>query len=429
MKIIRYILLGGVLLAACNDPPQGPSPVPDFRVTPAQQWSGGEVTIVSALFHDGQTLPNVSVGGVPVSVTRQDDSTVSVLLPVLSSGVAPIIVKDGKRSYDIGAVEIAGYTGRHYGSPGLNGQLVIAQGGLGPVVLGDIPNFPQPPAIAEFDPATQLVIARSGVSSPSDFVYGIGLTEDPDVYILRDSTGLVGLWRLWPTLAFVDTALSGFKGQFLRQIARFSQDVWLTTGSHDLTVTTNSTSYYLQAEGISHVYLSPRGDRATIGVNKVIAGVPVFDMATGDTAYRLPILSVGAAQFSADGSRLYAVENFAGGTSPLHLLTVDATSGTTLNETALPGNAGAMGLALNRSETQIFVGAMVDTLPAVLVYDATSFNLLGTLQATAADHCTCSSSLVIPMILMADDGAGKLYVVGVGAPAPVWSFDILHPVP
>jgi hypothetical protein len=138
--------------------------------------------------------------------------------------------------------------------------------------------------------------------------------------------------------------------------------------------------------------MSPTHDRATIRVNGDLSGVPVFDVATGGIAYRVPgMQSSEGAAFSADGQWLAV----AGGMSCVscsdsaRVVVLRANDGTLVHDTTIAGPA--WGVAFDRSRPLLYVGitrvgtTYVDSLegpeihPAVLVLDRDTFAQLGLL--------------------------------------------------
>ncbi len=146
-----------------------------------------------------------------------------------------------------------------------------------------------------------------------DRLRGPGMTDTPGTWVMRDGENLT-TWQLSGTptklaehdeLPVTDT----------RQAARLSDHVWMTTTNRSLSVWRRSgpEEAYDQVLLIDNVnepegvHLSPAGDRAAIRVDRVNAGVPVINAATGELAWRMSMVSVQGIDFTTDGASMLVV--------------------------------------------------------------------------------------------------------------------------
>jgi hypothetical protein len=103
MRVDRLIVLA-VLAAACSDSTSS-EPRHSYSVIPASQWSGGTVTVRFSAF-SGANLPGVYAGASALTVTRVDDTTLSIRLPVVATG--DLALTRGASGHDtVGVVQVA----------------------------------------------------------------------------------------------------------------------------------------------------------------------------------------------------------------------------------------------------------------------------------------------------------------------------------
>jgi hypothetical protein len=412
-----------LLLAGCSDSTDPIEP-PRFVVTPIVQWSGGEIRVRSNLFVGRSQLPRVTAAGTTMAVSRIDDSTLAATLPVLSSQVVPIAVVDGSDSYNLISVSVVGYQAHRVASSILYGEPSILMSPTGPVAVASLQSGTE---LGILDAATGLVRIETGVH-PSDPYYGVGVSPDPAIAILRDSTQLLGRWRLWPTLQFIDTVLSGFQTTYIRQMVQLSDSVWLKTSSHMTeTIRASAPSIFTQTESPWGFHLSSIANRALMDVNAANPGVPVFDMLTGDTVYRLSLNAVEGGVFTQDGGTLFAVGGYS--ISPNRLVAVNAASGAELNDVLLPDSVEASGMVLS-GDTLLFVMGMADSLPLILVYEVGHLELRGRLSPPPTVACsTCGANMLWTAALIIDPTAGVLHVINTSTATEIWTFDLGAPLP
>jgi hypothetical protein len=420
---VRLLVLAALVGSGCNDPSSGPLDIPEFRVSPGVTWSGGTATITSTYFVD-RAIPVITVDTVTLVVTRLDDSTVSTVLPSFPSGTYPVLLNDPDLPGPIGFVELVGFNARQDVSPGINGMLVAARAPQGPVVLGNVPAG----HVGMLNPVTGIFTEFPGLWAPSvTSGYNVAPSyQGADVFTLRDTSGVVGEWRLWPAPVMLDTVGSGFKGQFTRHIVPFRSDIYLQTGSHTSTTFSPGGNRMFTTESVWANFISVAADRAVAGSNVGQPGIQVFDMASGDTAFTLPIRSSFGAAFSADGSLLFA----SGGEPPdlKHLLRVDAAAGNVLARDSAPAGVLKYSVALSSSGNRLYVAGEANGRPRVLVYDAVTLALVASLSVPDGESFDCALTCWEGAISL-DEPFGKLYYTVPSdlpdVPTRVYGFDVL----
>ena len=419
------LLTIAALAAACTDSTTPREPAV-YSVTPAAQWSGGLVQVRSSFFVGLPVLPVVTAGYDTLAVSRLNDSTLAVVLPSVASGELTLTVKDGAALLELGQVAVFGFNSKRTIAPGLGGQIQMLPGAPPHTVVGTDAGDPQARnELLAVNLATDQVTRMTGVYA-TDF-YGAAPSYLTNQVVAKDGTGALGIWALWPTPTLLGPL--PFGNGYIRQLSQFNQDIWLATGSHQsvsravgpppaILFSWNTESPYVVA-------LSPTHDRATLEVSAVLTGVQVFDMVTGDTAYSLSLRTTDGVLFSADGSRLYAVGSWSAGATYSHRLqSVRASDGLVLHETTLPGGGWGYTLAVNAASDRLFVAGGADSTMHLFVYDANTLDLLGDLRAP--DGCGVPPSYeCFEAALVLDEEGGKAHYVIGGAPAPVWSFNLL----
>jgi hypothetical protein len=422
MRTRPTILGWSLLLAACNDPASGPLDVPEFRVSPTETWSGGTATIVSDYFND-RSIPVIRVDTVPLAVTRVDDSTISLALPPLPSGTYPVLINDRNLPGPIVFIELVGFRAHRVVSPGVGGKLVSARLANGPVVIGNLGS-----GIGVLSPSTGLIIKYPTLSPPS---LGSGYNIAPsyrgtDVFVLRDTSLIVGEWRLWTVPTFLDTVASGFQGGFTRHVVSLAPDVYLITGSHTTTSYSPTGQRYFTTESVWANFLSPAGNRALIGSSASVPGAQVIDMTTGDTAYTLPLSRSLGAAFSTDGAWLYASGGPLSTLNSNEVVKVDATTGAVVSHDSAPADVLKWAMGLSLSGQRLFVAGERNSLPVLLVYDTETMALIGTLEVPASESEDCFFFCWQGAITV-DDPYGKVYYTLPGSTWEnrVYEFDIL----
>lgn len=429
-RAILRALAVAAFLAACSDPTE--PPLPSFSVSPATQWSGGAMTLRSRYFVGRQQLPVVLAGSDTVAFTRQDDSTLASTVPLGPSGQLTLSLARGDRRDSLGVVQRVGRSSHLMLLVALDGELHAADSAGVPFVFGGYTNGTQirEQIVRVRVPTFDLLTLRQ----PSNAFYGLAPSATLGVYAVRDSTDSLRLATLFGSAPAVIGTVPWVGTGFSRQVSQLSAGIWLFTNAHQSYTRAEADSCcvyraFLNAESPYAVYLSPRGDRSTLAT--VVAGtpgdegVPVFDNATGAVAYRLPLVATEAATFSADGSVLFAV----GGSdhSSDTLIAVNATTGALLvPKVRLPLGMNAMGVAYSsRGGGQVLVGAANPSMLALLVYSASTLELLGILPS--GDDCgpTPQTGPCFMGVVAVDDAHGSAYLITPGSPAPLWGFDLL----
>ncbi len=411
-----------VLVVACSDP-TNPSAPPVVGISPTVQWSGGEVVIQGRGL---QGSPTIVVGAETLTVSRLNDSTLSVRLPILPSGHAVLQSVQGHRLDSLGSVQIVGFRERRNVALGIYGVLVNSVSGGDPVVVGQAWPWLPDAAVAAVNLTDGQETIYPSVKAPGGY-YGVGLSHrSADEFILTDSAGTVGIWHLWPAMVRLDTV--PFALSPLRQVALLSDSIWLLTSSHYSVTRTETRTivplFALPTESPWQIFISPTKDRATLATVGGVGGAPVFDPLSGDTSYMIHGFSnVGWAGFSPDGSRLAVVGGRAYGYDD-SLLVVRASDGQPVVSARLPVGVVPMTLAYDPVKPLLFVGAQRDSLPSVLIYDSNTLALLGELAGNdcGQDYCHFtgwSGAMAV------DRSRNRLYVIWPHYPAPLWSFDLL----
>lgn len=418
------LLLG----VACSDPTQ-PLPLPTFTVSPAAQWSGGTVALGSPYFVGRNPLPPILAAAETLAAVRANDSTVQVTLPRGATGAVTLSLAQDGRVDSIASVQRYGFREKRDLAPALAGELLVADSADHPTVLGNTDGIQWTP-LGRIDLVSGAGQTFTTVLGPSNVVYGLSPSTPDGAFAVRDSTDSVRLATLLAspptivgTVPFVGTG-------FVRQVAQLSPGIWLFTASHMSSVRAEADPccvprFSTPTESPWALFLSPRGDRTTMAVNVVQGRVPVFDNATGDTAFTLPLASTEGAAFSPDGATLYAVGGAVN--QPDTLLAVNATTGQALgSKVRLPDGFVSFSLGYSTGGGgRILVAAANASVLSLLVYNAASLTLQGVLDTP--DDCglspfvgQCSYGVVA-----VDDVRGVAHIVVPGSPTPAWTFDLL----
>jgi len=397
--------------------------VPTFAVTPAAQWAGGELRIRSAYFRGLADLPEVTAAGEPMAVARLDDSTVAATLPGLVIQEAKIAVVLGHAAELVDTVRVVGFSTYWVTNPTAFGNPVLIHATGGPFGIAGI--VPQPSMGATGVVALDQRITKlaSGVA-PVDWrmLRAVGATYDSSRYILLDSSGMIAEWRLIPGPTRVDTVPTVLQSLPARRIVyRLSEGVWIDTHNHQTDVVRPGLpTYSVQIEDPYRMTMSRTADRAILSGGYPDPGGVVFEMSTGDTAYRVPLHPIEAAAFTPNGQTLFVASGMYPTTSSI--LAIESASGSVLDQVALTGVArNVLGLALAGGGTRLLMAYQQDSVPGVMVYDAASLSLLGRLPAPAS--AVSSVCCWLDADIIADDASSTAYVMGAGG--YVWEFDLL----
>lgn len=426
---VRALAGASVLAAACGDPTE--PPLPAFSISPATQWSGGAITVRSHYFVNLSPLPVVTVGAETLAVTRQNDSTLVTTIPRGPSGPVTLSLARGARRDSLAVVQRVGFREKRTLNPGLMGELLPLDSAGHPWVVGNTTTaLPQYAPLGRIDLVTGAGQEFTSVRGPSTVSYGLSPSVTPATAVARDTADTLRMYNL---LTSPPQPIGGplFGGQtgYVRHLAQLGAGLWLFTQSH-WSFTRGETDtvpnrVMVQTESPWSVFISPRGDRTTMTVNVVTGGVPVFDNATGDTAFSLPLKGTEGIAFSPDGATLYVVGGYY--YAPDTLIAVDATTGAMLlPKVHLPGGYIAFSLTYAAiGGGRLLVAAANTTTLALLVYDAHTLHLLGVLPSP--DNCG-----QFPMTgdcwygaVLADGNRQVAYLAIPGNPTPIWTFDLL----
>lgn len=383
---LRWLAIGClVMVVACSDA-TNPGDDGQFTVSPATAWAGGDVTIQSTGSLDNQEGPTFSLDGVELNAQAIGDDTWRVALPTTAAGSIVITAVAGDDSVALDPVTVRGFTGSHQFETGILGNLLVwPRSGDATVLTSDELNLLE-------------VNATAGTITVHDLLMGstqfsVGPTPQDNAFVVWPADSATPeVWSLSPTLQRLGAVPENAAPRMTmtlggsHYLSGFGNGIWLDGAFF---------------EGVSEAesgVMSPTHDRATLRVDWDQNDVPVFDVATGAVAFRLPgIQSTEGVAFSPDGT-LLAV---AGGDSCAecglsHVQVVRTSDGEVLHDTTLAVHA--WGIAFDRSRPLLYVG--VDAAdseggtairPGVLVLDSESFAQLGYLVSDAGG-LTCSAT-------------------------------------
>ena len=417
---------------ACSDPIEAP-PDARFRIEPAAQWSGGWVQVHSPALATADTAVVTVVGDtVPLETSRVADTTLAVRLPD-TSGSVQLRVQLDRWPFVLDPIEIYGYTGARQIPVPMDGDLLVwPRNGNANVLAGT----PDGVAVIQANTGQVGLFPGTGRYGFLD-VRGPGATEMDGVFVLAQVVnGPAEVWRLLPAAErlLVDSGVL-----VRRQVMRLNPAAWVLGGAHSITLRRWSDvlgryqDTTIQAEEVEGANMSPRGDRATLRVDWVPGGVPVFDAPAGTVAYRVAgMLRVDGADFSADGEWLALVggSDFRGGIADTNrLMLVRAATGEIVRDTTL--DRVPFAVTLDAYAPLVYVGvdhvSEVGIQPAVLVIDRDSGRLLAELRvAASAPPCRLGGCY---KAVIARSAEPALYVVwGYQGETWVWRFAMLPAV-
>jgi hypothetical protein len=418
-------LLPLLLLLACNDPSEPPL-APVVTVSPAIQWSGGEVQLTSEAFA-GSGLPLLLVGAETLAVRRLSDSVVAAVVPLGSSGVVQIDLKRSHTRLPVGAVTRVGFRGTTSVAPSFYGGIVVSHNGSTPMAVGEAITTVSGGRPVQVLDLSSMLLTTYPLIHGAEF-YGVSPTSRPNEFVVLDSMGLPYVWQLWPTPALIDSPPKQVASSPIRQLPRLSDSVWVRTGSHSSTswrgLDSATAVRSLQIESPWTIYISPRGDLATFAVSLAAAGVPVFNTVTGDTVYTLGpgFRFAQAAAFSSDGALIFFLGGVINDPAADSLIVVRASTGEVLAGTKLPAGTG-FNLAADPSEPLLYVETLIGGRPTILVY-AQNLALLGQLPAPADGTPTCDYTCPEGAVAV-DRSLDRLHVVWESGSNYIWTYDLL----
>lgn len=440
-RLVLPVLLAAAALSGCGADPVGP-PVPVGAITLLDPlaWPGATIRFASEEFRSWGDDVMVEINGVELAATRVDPTTVSVTLPTdaTASMTAPVLHYAGQAFTLPTTLRVAGFAS----SMDLTPSAHIAWDAYA-TTLGGAPN-----AIGgNLDGDLALVNMINGevstVPGALDWnrLRGPGMTPVPGVWVLKGSGGLED-WQLNGNPGKVADHPE-FTPTSTRQVARLSPDAWLTTTSQAWSIWTRpdaATNYAVTAQGSDFndaqgILLAPGGDRAVVRVNRVLAGVPVFDTEAGDVAFVTDLTSILGAAFTPDGTALALVGGTAGllpgGLTEDHsrIEVLDATDGSVQVSRDLDAEAFAVAFCPGTGQLLVGVssGAAHEWRPRIMVLDATDLATVAVLPApTSAPTCgtigNCFGS-----VLAIDGETVAVFWSWNGAPPHLWHFQLLPP--
>jgi hypothetical protein len=404
-------------------------------------WSGNDVEITSQGFGTSWPLPSAWLDDVPLAVHRVDDTTVAATLPA-TSGPHTLIVRGLRIEPLVVPITVYGYAGVWDAYPDLIADVLVWPRTGHASVLGV-----SPLGLTFIDLDTHATTVFDSVFDPSACWTGLrgpGVTYRDSVFVvLPVGSSSVESWHIGPTPALVRTHP---EHGIPRQLMQLGDDTWLRGGAHLVSILTrsDSTQPYLwtsyRAEETEGVHLSPRKDRATIRVDKVPGGIPVFDVPSGALAYRVEQLEVAAGvDFSADGEYLVIVGGTTWFESPTgRVVLLRASDGHVLQDTTLDLHVFAV--AIDPIRPWLYVGATDpdssqlapgDRLPGfrpiLVVLERSTFRVIATLRGTADAPWSCHYRCYKGVIALSSDPVA--YVVwGFDPPATTaWQFTLPPP--
>ena len=426
--ILRALVVASIL-AACSDPAE--PALPGFSITPATQWSGGNLTIRSQYFIDYSGVLIIVAGSDTLAaLSLANDSTLIAQLPPGPSGPVTLTLVRGTRRDSLATIDRVGFSGKRTVTPALYGELLATDSAGAPFVLGGAFT-----GSADREPIVRLRVVpgtsqQLTLRQPSNTQYGLAPSIVPGTFTVRDATDSIRLATLLVDAPAIIDSMHGWGTGFTRQVSLLKPGAWLRTQSHFSYVSfdTGGATPNVATESPWAVYMSPRGDRTTLATvvpETAGNGVPVWDNATGLVAYVLPLLSTEAAAFTTNGNTLYVVGGYQYGADTL--IAVNATTGALVHpKLKLPNGMHGMSVAYRDGVGggQLLVGAATPSSLVLLVYRASTLDLLGILPT--GDACPdMQTGPCFSGVVSVDDLHDRAYIVIPGAPTPIWSFDLL----
>lgn len=401
-------VLAAFLMAACATeeggpaaftppppPPPGPPPVITLQA-PAPLWAGSEIVVSSpGLAGQEVSATTLRLGTIPIPLTRRDATTLVGVVPsdMLSAGVVPQVTHLGVTT-DFPLTTVYGFASRTTYPLTIPWDIAVLSDPVHAKVIAGYSGSPSGLVIIDLD--TRTIVTVPGVLNVLANQRGPGETRDPGVWLLREpgASGDAPMhrWRLTgtPTDLGVVPAPSG-----LRQIAQLDADLWLTSTHHTWTLgrlpagaeAPSSPTLTGDAEEIAGIHLSTSGTRATFRVNRMLEGVPVFDVVSGTIAYRTAFTSVQGVSFL--GTQLLMAGGDNGpeqGAATIRLL--QAADGQVLASAATTMPVSDVALDPRRPYAYVLVNG-ADGIPMVEVRDRTTLALKGTLKVIGLAGSAC----------------------------------------
>ena len=360
--------------------------IPVVTIFPTTLWSGGTILLRSDAFRTGGTGATLQVGGMGEDLTRVDDSTMTARIPNTVSGTIMATAVVNGVPANLTALTVYGFAETVNYSPQLGEDVYVwPRDGHARIMGGSGEDGPNP-GLALIDLDTRAVTSFPGILNTNN-LRGPGATFQDSIFLLKNSlnglNGPVEVWRLLPTPTLLE---SHPEIRTSRQAMRFGPNAWFTSQSNLISYPGGELTFANEPEG---VFMSPRHDRATITVDNIPTGVPVFNVPDGTLAYAVPQLtSAQGVDFSPDGALLAIAGGRTGRPEgPGRILLLNAATGTVIRDTTVDRRVFAV--AIDPVRPLLFVGLIAaDDRPVVLVLDRNSFKTLGELAVpTTAPSC------------------------------------------
>lgn len=414
MNTTRLVLVLAAV-SGCTAPVQ-PELSGPFTVTPAEPWAGGAVTVTGPSFRDGGDGAVLRLGTVSVSLERVDDTSMTAVLPPTLGGSFQPQLEVAGQVVELDPITIAGYAETFEVQPQLLWDVLVWPRDGRANVMG-----------VSLEGLTLIQLDTRSVTTFDslldwNLLRGPGVTYQDNVFLLRPrNSAALESWTLLPTPRRLAVHADIFSN---RQVMRLGPNAWFVSSAHQFSTYTRADSAQpyqetdTRAEETEGVHMSPRGDRATIQVDRAWSGLPVYAVPSGDVAYVVTQMQVveGVA-FSRDGALLALVGGIDGILrAPSRVLLLDAGSGDVLADTTIA--EAVFAVAIDPTRPLLYVGlSVMDTTtrvahPAVLVLHQNSLQPVGRLEVPSTET-DCTWGCYKGVIALSD--LGDLYVA--------WSFN------
>lgn len=412
MKLLLTVLC--LWLVACADQPSMPPPLDPVSVSPAVVYAGDAITIRSQQFRLGRSIVPIFADTITLHVIEVRDGAVVARVPELLVG--QVTIRVGTRNgTTVGSIDVKGFRSYTRTPYNLVGHPYAWQTSVHASVIAALEDR----RLVQFFPGRgQIRTLVKDVDLSNSNARSVGPTFDPSVLLVQSwNSSSVTAWRFQPE----SDSIRSFPIRLSRILAQFNDSIFFVGTHHWINimvlrgdrVTIKYTGTYEETNG---VYLSPRGDVATIHVHGSPTGPPVFSMQTGDTLYHLQeTRGIHGAHFSVGGDTLFVLGYTVHDGSAM-LLILEARTGRLLQRVDLPIWIEDMAVDPDNGN---FYFAHVEGYrygPArvhMYVMDPRTYEFIGHATAARAESTACFYRKVVVGI----DGA--FFICGDG----VWRFD------
>lgn len=362
---LRHLLLLSAALGACSGG-EDAGPTGPFSVTPAHVWASQSVTVAGGGLDPHATDAWLEVDTLHLTLADNGAGALATTLPSWLNGAFSPVLHAGTQSFPLDNITVYGYVeSATYPDVGLWGPPQIWKGAGVASLLGTT----YPGGVAIFDLDNRRVERLTGVNRWGELNRQPGPTVTPGIWLFASDTGTnLEAWALEPT----PHRVAEYPVQALRNAMLFGDDRWWRSSHHWLHLPDGELE---QAEGTQIALMSPRGDRATLLVNNMdqTAGIPVYDVTSGEAVWRAPFTRARAAAFSPDGELVVMVGAYAPQTiTESRVVLFRADDGSIVRDTVFADAIGAA--AFDPVRPYIYVAAaVVDSgdyaHPEILVLD------------------------------------------------------------